>query len=210
MTSKPLSHEEIKIILDTADWMIAKGGRTQLAKVLKGSKEKKLLELDLDKSPGYGFYKGEKIEDVTNKINWMIKRDFITLEKFGRLPLIVFTDRGWLIQSDQFSDKLIREWEEWLREGKKEPDMIYLKDHNRDMILLMLEKIKASGNKAFIPYLQLWEKIDYKKVRAAIRETVRVLEGKVPFDDSLLKVQEKKIQKALDGRPWIDILLDDR
>lgn len=69
MVSTPLSHKEIKVILDTADWIIAQGGRTQLAKILKGSKEKKLLELDLDKSPGYGFYKDEKIDDITQKIN---------------------------------------------------------------------------------------------------------------------------------------------
>ncbi|RDY70531.1 superfamily II DNA helicase, partial [Halobacillus trueperi] len=79
MPPTPLTHKEIKIILDTADWIIARGGRSQLAKILKGSKEKKLLEFDLDESPGYGFYKNEKLEDVTKKINWMIKRDFIEL-----------------------------------------------------------------------------------------------------------------------------------
>ncbi|MCP3030003.1 superfamily II DNA helicase [Halobacillus sp. A1] len=199
MAPNPLTHKEIKTILATADWIIARGGRTQLAKILKGSKEKKLLERDLDKSPGYGFYNSEKLDDITSKINWMIQRDFLKLEKFGRLPLIVFTDRGWLIQSSQYADKLVREWEEWIGEGKKDPDMTYLKDRDRQMILLMLEKIKASGNKAFIPYLQLWEEIDYRKVRAAIRETVKVLEGKVPFDDSMLKNREERTQKALEG-----------
>lgn len=199
MVSTPLSHKEIKVILDTADWIIARGGRTQLAKILKGSKEKKLLELELDKSPGYGFYKDEKIEEITKRINWMMKSDFLELEKFGKLHLIVFTDRGWLIQSDQFADKLVREWEEWIWEGKETPDMTYLKDRNRQMILLMLEKIKASGNKEFIPYLQLWEKVDYKKVRAAIQVTIRVLDGKESFDDSLLRDREERIQKALEG-----------
>lgn len=198
MRSALLSHKEIKLILDTADWLIARGGKTQLAKILKGSKEKKLLGLELDKSPGYGFYKDEKIDDVTEKINWMIRKDFIKLEKFGRLRLIVFTERGWMIQSDQYADKLIREWEEWIQEGKKEPDMTYLKDRNREMILLMLEKIKASENKAFIPYLQLWEKVDYRKVRAAIRETISVLEGEESSDDSFLKERERRILNALD------------
>ncbi|WP_406945544.1 RQC-minor-1 family DNA-binding protein [Halobacillus sp. SY10] len=205
MAPTPLTHKEIKTILDTADWIIGRGGRSQLTKILKGSKEKKLLEFNLDESPGYGFYKNEKLEDVTKKINWMIKRDFLELQKFGKLPLIVFTDRGWLIQSYQYADKLVHEWEEWIEKGKEKPDMTYLRDRERQMILLMLEKIKESGNKAFIPYLQLWEEVDYKKVRAAIRKTIRVLEEKESFDGSVLRDREERIQKALEGYPEYEI-----
>lgn len=207
MALTPLTHKEIKTILDTADWIIAQGGRTQLAKILKGSKEKKLLELGLDENPGYGFYKEERLDDITKKINWMIKRDFLELEKFGKLPLIVFTDRGWLIQSYQYADKLVREWEEWIQQGKKNPDMSYLKDRNRQMILLMLEIIKESGNKDFIPYLQLWEEVDYRKVRAAIRETVSVLEEKASFDESFLEERRVQIKRAIEGYPWYELFL---
>ncbi|MGP4060636.1 RQC-minor-1 family DNA-binding protein [Halobacillus sp. H74] len=207
MAQNPLSQKEIRTILETADWIIARGGRTQLAKILKESKEKKLLELGLDKNPGFGFYKYEKIDDITKKINWMIAHDFLDLKKDWKLLLIVFTDKGWLVQSDQYADMLIHEWNEWIKQGKKNPDMSYLKDRNREMILLMLEKIKASGNKNFIPYLQLWKGIDYKKVRAAILETIRVIEGKEPFDESPLKKREEKIKKALEGYSWYDIII---
>ncbi|MED3824995.1 hypothetical protein P4561_14975 [Priestia flexa] len=44
-----LSDEEIKVILRAADEIIAKGGRTLLAKILKGSRVKKVLQLELDK-----------------------------------------------------------------------------------------------------------------------------------------------------------------
>lgn len=205
MVRNPLTYKEIKTILKTADGIIAQGGRTLLAKILKGSREKKLLVLGMDNNPGYGFYKDEKLDDITKKINWMIANDFLELEKFGKLPLIVFTDRGWLIQSYQYADKLIYDWEEWIKQGKKNPDMNYLKDRNRQMILLMLEKIKESVNKEFIPYLQLWEEIDYKKVRAAIRQTIRVLEEKEPFDASSLKERRKKINIALEGYPWYEV-----
>jgi len=42
---EPLSEPEIALILRGADELIGSGGRTLLAKVLKGSKEKRLLEL---------------------------------------------------------------------------------------------------------------------------------------------------------------------
>lgn len=48
-----LSQEEIDAILRAADDIIACGGRTLLAKILKGSKDKKLLQLKFDQNPGY-------------------------------------------------------------------------------------------------------------------------------------------------------------
>ncbi len=53
----PIDHlpeEEVRIILRGADDLIMRGGRTRLAKILKGSREQKILELDLDHSPA-GF-----------------------------------------------------------------------------------------------------------------------------------------------------------
>jgi hypothetical protein len=42
-----------------ADDLIMSGGRALLAKILAGSKDKKLLELELDTSPVYGAFKGQ-------------------------------------------------------------------------------------------------------------------------------------------------------
>jgi len=50
-----LTNDEIKAILRTAGELIATGGRTLLTKILKGSRDKKLLEYGLDKSPVYEF-----------------------------------------------------------------------------------------------------------------------------------------------------------
>jgi len=60
LNAKGISHlpfEEMKSILRGTDDLIMRGGRSLLAKVLKGSKEKKVLELKLDRSPVYGCYK---------------------------------------------------------------------------------------------------------------------------------------------------------
>lgn len=52
---RKLPFAEIKAILRGADPLIMSGGRNMLAKVLKGSREKRLLELELDKCPSYVF-----------------------------------------------------------------------------------------------------------------------------------------------------------
>lgn len=51
------SKEDIKNILRAADEIISLAGRKMLAKILKGSKDKKLLEKDLNHCPSYGYYK---------------------------------------------------------------------------------------------------------------------------------------------------------
>ena len=48
---KSLSSADIALILRGADELIGTGGRNLLSKVLKGSREKKVLELGLDESP---------------------------------------------------------------------------------------------------------------------------------------------------------------
>jgi len=177
-----ISDEEIKVILRAADEIISKGGRALLAKILNGSREKKVLQLELDRCPVYGYFKSEKLEEIMRKIDWMIEHDFLDIEYNRKLPLIIFTERGWHIESDQYSDELLNEWKKWIQQGKQNPDMSYLKDRNRKMILLLLEKIKVSGDQAFIPYLELWEKVDYKKVRDEIRITINVLHRNEPIN----------------------------
>lgn len=47
-----------------------------------------------------------------------------------------------------------------------------LKDRNRGMILLLLEKIAQSGNKEFIQILKEWQLIEYNKLKTKIQEVI--------------------------------------
>jgi hypothetical protein len=174
-----LSEAEIRVILRAADSIIAQGGRTLLSKILKGSKEKKLLELGLNLNPSYGCFHLLSMVDVVAKIDWMIKHDFLKIQFSGKLPMIVFTDKGWTIERDQYTEEFIRLWDQWIANNfvAVDKDMQYLKDRNRGMMQLFLQKIQASGNKAYIPYLQAWELIEYKKMKQAIREVIRSLKA---------------------------------
>jgi hypothetical protein len=105
---KPIvSDEQIKVILRAADEIIAKGGRTLLAKILKGSREKKVLQLELDRCPVYGYFKSETLDEIIQKIDWMIDHDFLDIEYNGKLPMIIFTERGWHIESDQYQFNIL-------------------------------------------------------------------------------------------------------
>jgi hypothetical protein len=60
-------------------------------------------------------------------------------------------------------------------EGKDYSFIQQLKDKNRGMILLFIEKIKQTGNARFIPILKAWKEIEYKKVQAEIQRVIDYL-----------------------------------
>jgi superfamily II DNA helicase RecQ len=170
-----LAFDEIKAILRAADELIATGGRTLLTKILKGSKDKKILEYGLDKCPVYGFYNHLTLPEITNRIDWVILNGFLEIEYSDRLPVIIFSEKGWEIEKETYAEELLQKLSGLLEE-KDYSFVMELKDRNRGMILLLIEKIRKTNNPAFIPLLRAWQEIDYKKVRAAIQGVINYLE----------------------------------
>lgn len=167
---KYLTDEEIRSILRAADELIAIGGRSMLAKILKGSKDKKVL----NQCPAYGYYKDLTLQKITNRIDWMIKKDYLKIEYRDRLPVLVFSARGWEIERETYAEELLQKLTELL-EGKDYRFVQELKDRNRGMILLLLEKIMQTGNARFVPLLKVWKEIEYKKVQAEIQRVIDYL-----------------------------------
>lgn len=177
-TINQLPIEEIKMILRGADDLIGSGGRTLLAKILKGSRDKKVLELGLDRNPVFGCYQQLSLEDITARIDWTITRNYLAIEYSGRLPMLIFTEKGWEIERETYARELLHGFDELLASGKQPYDMEYLKDRNRGLIFLLLDMVEESMKKEYIPILKAWEQIDHKKVRQRIREVIGHIEEK--------------------------------
>lgn len=62
-----LQPEETRVILRAADELIATAGRNMLVKILKGSKDKKVLEYKLNECPSYGYYHDLTMEEIGKK-----------------------------------------------------------------------------------------------------------------------------------------------
>ena len=148
------------------------GGRNLLSKLLKGSKEKKIIELGLDKNPFYGFYSDISLEDILAKIDWIIENNYLAIEYDYRLPLLVFTEEGWTIEKDTYSTELLKGFDKMINSGANYFNMNYLKDKNRGLIFLLLDKIKLTNDKKYIPILESWKEIDYKKVQQKINQVI--------------------------------------
>ncbi len=173
---KSLPVEDIRAIIRGADEMIMSGGRNLLVKVLKGSKAKKVLELQLDQSPVYGYFKEVKTEDILAKVDWCIENHFLRIVYDYRLPVIEYTPKGWEIEKDIYSDELLEKINE-VCFTKKYDFVLKLKDRNRELVMLLLEKIEASENSQYIPVLEAWKEIEYKKVAKRINSVIRSLEA---------------------------------
>jgi len=172
---KSLPMKEIKTILRGADDLIMSGGRALLAKILAGSKDKKVLELELNSSPVYGAFRESTQKEILAKIDWMILNNYLAIEYDYKLPLLVFTERGWDIECETYTDELMEKLLD--AAANHQYDFVEtLKDRNRALILLLLDKISDSGKKEFLEILKAWQLIEYKKVKARIQEVIDVLE----------------------------------
>lgn len=178
LDAKNISHlplDEIKQIIRGADSIVGEGGRNLLAKILKGSREKRVLELHLDKVPVYGCFKDSTIKQIIEKIDWVILNGYLRIEYDYRLPLLYHTAKGWKIAKETRINEIIGQFDEMLESGADYYNVRFLKDRNREMIFELLEKIKESKKREYIPLLEAWEKIDYKKVRNRIRSVIEEL-----------------------------------
>lgn len=166
---KDLPLEDIRMILRGADELISTGGRSMLAKILKGSKDKTIFKYKLNECPAYGYYQDMKLDDISKCIDWMIKEDYLRIEYDYRLPLLVFSEKGWKIEKETFAQELYQRM--CLDVEEKKARVIFeMKEVNRQVVMCVLDKIEKDGTKEFLPYLEAWKMLEVKKVAARIAE----------------------------------------
>lgn len=166
---KDLPQEDIRMILRGADELISTGGRSMLAKILKGSKDKTIFKYKLNECPAYGYYQDMKLDDISKCIDWMIKEDYLRIEYDYRLPLLVFSEKGWQIEKETFAQELYQRM--CLDVEEKKARVIFeMKEVNRQVVMCVLDKIEKDGTKEFLPYLEAWKMLEVKKVAVRIAE----------------------------------------
>ncbi len=175
---KDLPQEDIRMILRGADELISTGGRSMLAKILKGSKDKTIFKYKLNECPAYGYYQDMKLDDISKCIDWMIKEDYLRIEYDYRLPLLVFSEKGWQIEKETFAQELYQRM--CLDAEEKKARVIFeMKEVNRQVVMCVLDKIEKEGTKEFLPYLEAWKMLEVKKVAARIAEVEKKISKRI-------------------------------
>lgn len=175
---KDLPQEDIRMILRGADALISTGGRSMLAKILKGSKDKKIFEYKLNECPAYGYYQDMKLDDISKCIDWMIKKDYLRIEYDYRLPLLVFSEKGWQIEKETFAQELYQRMCLDVEE-KKARVLFEMKEVNRQVVMCVLDKIEKEGTEEFLPYLEAWKMLEVKKIAARIAEVEKKISKRI-------------------------------
>jgi superfamily II DNA helicase RecQ len=170
-----LAEKEIALILRGADDLIMRGGRTLLAKVLKGSREKKLIELELDQSPAYGALGKLTMNEILARIDWLIINNYLAIEYDGRLPLLVYTPRGWEIERETYAAEMHVRVDALIAASDTPPDLTWLNDKHREVVMRLLERIEATGKPGYLPTLDTWADNTHKKIRQRIRRVMESL-----------------------------------
>ena len=176
-TIKKLTPEELKAILRGADELIGSGGRSLLVKILKGSHAQDVLRLHLEQCPVHGYFHHLSTDEILARIDRAIMDGYLKVVYDYRLPVLVFTDVGWEIEKETFANELLAGFDKLLTTSQPPYDMSYLKDRNRLLIWCLLGKIEASGNPKYLPLLEAWEQIDYKKVKLRIEQVMREIKA---------------------------------
>lgn len=175
---KDLPQEDIRMILRGADELISTGGRSMLAKISKGSKDKTIFKYKLNECPAYGYYQDMKLDDISKCIDWMIKKDYLRIEYDYRLPLLVFSEKGWQIEKETFAQELYQRM--CLDVEEKKARVIFeMKEVNRQVVMCVLDKIEKDGTKEFLPYLEAWKMLEVKKVAARIAEVEKKISKRI-------------------------------
>ena len=107
-------------------------------------------------------------------MDWCIENEYMDIEYDYRLPLLIYTKKGWEIEKDIYSDEFLQKINE-VCFTKNYDYVLQLKDRNRELIVMLLNKISSSGNKQYIPVLEVWEEIEYKKVQNKINGIIKKL-----------------------------------
>lgn len=84
---------EAQMVLSCIIRMGQRFGKTAVAQVLTGSKNKKIIELRFDKLPTYGILKEMSTKDASEFIEFLISQDLIGVEQ-GAYPTIFVTPAG--------------------------------------------------------------------------------------------------------------------
>lgn len=170
---RKLSQAEIRTILRAADAIIARGGRNLLSLMLKGSNHASIRKHNLNTSPSYGAFSSLAMDQVRHRVDWCIVHGYLDIIYEGRLPVIVFSRKGWEMEKQTLTAEFLKLCESKIHEDS--PDLSCMREVNREVVYEVLEAIRLINDPKYIPLLEAWALTDYKKVRKEIARVIRFI-----------------------------------
>lgn len=85
--------EDVQKVLSCVIRMGQRFGKTMIAQVLTGSRNKKVIDFGFNKLTTYGIMKGQSAKDISDFIEFLISENFLGVEN-GQFPTIYVSEQG--------------------------------------------------------------------------------------------------------------------
>ena len=174
---RDLPEEEIRAILRAADPIIGTGGRTLLSGILKGSRRKDILERGLDQgNPSYGYYHDLTLDEIRQRIDWMIRNGYLEIRYEDRLPMIVYSRYGWDCERMIYAEELFGKCESAMHAGSTAAVLEELTEHTNPQAVK--EVIRLAAKKGDALWLKFFEELSprvSKTMRNLMRDAAKAI-----------------------------------
>ncbi|MDO4400802.1 MAG: RQC-minor-1 family DNA-binding protein [Coriobacteriia bacterium] len=171
--------EELAIVLHGADSVVNRGGRNQLVKLLKGSRDKRILELGLDADVSYGKLSHLTLDEIARKVDWTIEKGYLDYYYEWRQPLLTFTALGWELErpvvENEYFEQFCRDVEDGeFRMAERMADI------KNEVQLGVIELIAERCDEGCFENLEAWKSQTTRRIRKKInwaQQTIRSREA---------------------------------
>lgn len=178
-----VSDEELTIILHGASSVIHLGGRSQLVKLLKGSRDKRILELGLDADESYGALSQLTLNEIAQRVDWTIEEGYLDYYYEWRQPLLMFTERGWELERPAVIESEFRQFCRDVEEGEMRMAE-RMTDIKYDFQLDVIELIGQRCDERCLPHLEAWSDKTVKRIRKKIDWAQKTIRAREEDDES--------------------------
>ena len=173
-----VSSGELAIILHGADSVVHRGGRSQLVKLLKGSRDKRVLELGLDADGSYGALSHLTLDEIARRVDWAIEKGYLDYYYEWRQPLLMFTERGWELERPVAIESL---FEQFCRDvDESEMHMVErMAGIKNDVQLDVVELIAQRCDERCLEHLESWSGKATKRIRKKLAWAQRTIRARM-------------------------------
>ena len=184
-----MSSGELAIILHGADSVVHRGGRSQLVKLLKGSRDKRVLELGLDADGSYGALSHLTLDEIARRVDWAIEKGYLDYYYEWRQPLLMFTERGWELERPVAIESLFEQFCRDVDEGENGEEnrevpvlglMAEEKHAQRAAVQLdVIELIAQRCDERCLEHLESWSGKATKRIRKKLAWAQRTIRARM-------------------------------
>jgi len=147
-------------------------------KLLKGSRDKRLLELGMDADGSYGALSYLTLDEIARKVDWTIEAGYLDYYYEWRQPLLMFTERGWELEKPVVVEEFFEQFCRDVEDGKfrMAERMVDIKN---EVQLDVIELIAQRCDERCLAHLEVWSSQTTKRIRKKLAWAQRTIRARM-------------------------------